>query len=541
MPTITIDDFSPGLVTEIGEEQLPPGTAMEIRNFKLDKKGRLVTASGPVLAFKATTAGATDPVRQLFSWVNPANSVRWVFAVINQAIYGFSGTYKNDSDMTSQYASLAAWASNPRNHPSLVAWRSGVLYTSPVDSLLRFDGTSWAAVALTSGSDPSKTYLATTPSGASLEVYRERLWLLNGSKVLYSEPGYYNVFDVNGFFYVRENDGFEGRALKAFGGNLYIWKDRSLDVLVGGAPPDGGSKHEVSGEVGLIAPNSLVETERFLVWLSHLGVMRMVSGGVPENISKPIQSLFTGAYSQTQTISETWDEAAAQDELAVLGDETLVLGDELASGAVLIVLLTGSAGLQVSILEYASGAYRDGIYYLSIPVPSGTVQTFACTVDEAVPRWFEWEGEGMGGWSMCRLAGATDPAYIYAGKWTKPEIVALDAGGVLPMTAYWKSKNFDGGGGLIEKEFRRLRAVPVVAADSSSFDVGYEVNPGEGGPAKKTGKYTLTPDKTRLGKQKMEKSFPMNALGTEVAFSLETSGTLEVAALEADWLPRRMR
>lgn len=650
MSTIRIDDFSPGLMTGIGDNVLPPGAARYIRNFYVHKKGKLKTVTGPVLVFSAKVndptvapvlsvqadAGSTLPagtyyagyadanengqtilspvvsiavaagqdlvvtvpaypvnvnarhiyigsslsslfdeatinsptlayvrstslssvtpprntneinvatVRQAFRWLNIATGERYLFAVIGKGVYIWQGLIKNGATIVNKYTGLADDLKDPDNTPSFATWRGLAFISSRQDRILKSDGSVVQTITAVAGSDPGKTYLTEVPMGVGMEIAWERLWIADGSTVRYSEPGYYDIWDANGNFKVRKDDGYKITALKKYSGDLFIFKEQSMDALVGGAPPDGGFKKEVHPSIGCIATNSLVITESFMIWLSHEGVMRMGPDGI-KSLSEPVQTWFSDAYMQAARDLEVWPDTASNDEFLAF-DETTVIGEESISAAWAIQMLLGDPNPFGSAAEYATAQYKDGVYYLSVPTGQDPdqVRVFAFYVggSNQPPAWTILENTG--GNCLFKLIPPIDSSSILAGKQSCPEITSLDSGGALALSAQWTSGDLDHPDirGLV-KEFRRIKVSVIVdATTATQFTIGYSINPEKASSDPKTGSIVFSPDLTKFGLQVLEKSFPMTAIGRSIKITPEVSGSLEISSIEIYCETRRLR
>lgn len=116
-----------------------------------------------------------------------------------------------------------------------------------------------------------------------MEIYSNRLFLAGFSTQLstvwFSDTGEPEGYQADWNFEVRTNDGDRITALKAYGGNLAIWKFNSFHILSGDSPANFFVK-ELSDEYGCVSNRATEIFNDQLVFLDRKGIMRFNGAGL---------------------------------------------------------------------------------------------------------------------------------------------------------------------------------------------------------------------------------------------------------------------
>lgn len=146
-----------------------------------------------------------------------------------------------------------------------------------------------------------------------MEQYSNRLFLAGFSTALstvwFSDTGEPEGYQADWNFEVRTNDGDRVTAMKAYGGNLAIWKFNSFHMLSGDNPANFFVK-ELSDEYGCVSNRATEIFNDQLVFLDRKGVMRFNGAGL-DCLSDKIQPII-----------DSINLAAATDNATMVHDKT---------------------------------------------------------------------------------------------------------------------------------------------------------------------------------------------------------------------------
>lgn len=112
-----------------------------------------------------------------------------------------------------------------------------------------------------------------------LEIWKERMWLSDGTDVFFSEAGLMESFYALAVISVYPDDGHEIRALHAWGDRLVIGKTNAIHYIVGSDSTD-FSLQTLSDRHGVIAPDSVKSAEGLLFWFEGENFYRAAGNSV---------------------------------------------------------------------------------------------------------------------------------------------------------------------------------------------------------------------------------------------------------------------
>jgi hypothetical protein len=127
-----------------------------------------------------------------------------------------------------------------------------------------------------------------------IENYSNRMWMAgmsySPSSVWFSEFNEPEHFEADFNFDIRTNDGEPVSALKAYNGNLLIFKYSSYHLLTGDSP-DNFVLTQVSNEYGCLSNRAVAEYNDILVFLDKKGIVEF-NGANTQIISNKIDPIF---------------------------------------------------------------------------------------------------------------------------------------------------------------------------------------------------------------------------------------------------------
>jgi hypothetical protein len=274
--------FVGGLNLSADVAQLAAEQVRRADNARLTEYGGIVKRLGSQ-RLHAAALGSGNPVRGGFSWNHPS-FVREL-AVVNGALQ--TGTYAVGMSWASVTGTLAAGV-----YPSFAAFRDGTeecVYIADGGPLNKYV----AGGTLT-------TDIAGSATVARLCVYNQRLFGVNGQ----DQTLYYSDLNNGDTLGDAANGGGEAVvrtfsnqriiALHPLGASLLIFHVSGISRFTGYTQDDidiDAGSAGISGDVGTVAPRSIVEVDGALVFLSDRGFYRCTETTL-EPISIPVESAF---------------------------------------------------------------------------------------------------------------------------------------------------------------------------------------------------------------------------------------------------------
>lgn len=141
---------------------------------------------------------------------------------------------------------------------------------------------------------PAPPYVYMTLAPRYIEIFNNSLVTAGFSQALStffaSDVGEPEGNRPENFFEVRTNDGDRIYALKAYGGNLFVFKSRSYHVVSGDVPEEYSIK-EVSAEFGCVSNRAVLVFEDFMLFLDPKGVAQF-NGANTQIISTKVEPYF---------------------------------------------------------------------------------------------------------------------------------------------------------------------------------------------------------------------------------------------------------
>lgn len=289
----------------------------------------------------------------------------------------------------------------------------------------KYSGTATVAFAYARvddlGGDP--------PRGRYIAVKDNRIFMAgmfgDESRVRYSELGDPEDWPVENFINVNVSDGDQITGLVEFGGNLYIFKNRSIYRLSGSDPAD-FYLVQVVPDIGAVGQRAIVSTGGGMYFVSTDGVFYFDGGGQPRNITAVLDSYFR----------------SGEIDDADMGD--------------------------------AACAWFGNALYVSLPINSSDISGL-WVYDALTGGWWPWSSQEQDDVPLLRPTvfmksldtDGAEALYFDAPQLTEEVADAYhvcsfkpygtqDAGAVTPV-ASWQSKDFDLGNPAVFKRFRRLR------------------------------------------------------------------------------------
>lgn len=274
--------FVGGLNLTADASQLGSNQVRRADNARLTEFGGIVKRLGSQRTHAAAVGGG-NPVRGGYAWNQPG-FVRELI-VANGGL--LTGSYSVGMSWTAVAGTLAASA-----YPSFAAFRDGsveCVYIADGGLLNKYV----AAGTLT-------TDLAGTPSVAQLAVYNQRLFGVSGQDQTLHFSGLNDGDSLGvaasggGTAVIRTFSNQRIVALRPLGAMLVIFHVSGLSRFTGYTQDDidiDAGASGISGDVGTIAPRSIVEVDGALTFLSDRGFYRLTEQSL-EPISVPVESAF---------------------------------------------------------------------------------------------------------------------------------------------------------------------------------------------------------------------------------------------------------
>jgi hypothetical protein len=299
---LTISDFKPGLVTDLDASDICDGCTPDLQNVDL-KTGAIVKRRGSVLQNATTLGSFTSQPARFISEFYDTSGTAWFLSVSSNSLFSSSDAGATNTLLTSTFGITSS---------------SRFSMVSAFGKARLTDGaTNWI---LTDG----RTVTASTssPKGAINAFYAERIWTagVSGSpSVLYAsavgDPEDWTtdttVDSDATFFNIRQNDGYNIRALKRFKNALLVFKDYSIDSI--SVKNDGltFAQNPISNTIGTLFPNSIAERPNDIIWLGHDGYYSY-NGSTIKRISDPVKTTVYGIQ-QLQNGSRIYGETSQTD------------------------------------------------------------------------------------------------------------------------------------------------------------------------------------------------------------------------------------
>jgi hypothetical protein len=407
-----ITDFSCGLENTQDASLIGDGCASSLKNVNI-RTGSIETREGSIKQNDTSITTSSSPLRFTHQFVDNSQNF-WLLFVTSNSLYSSSNGGVSNTLITSTY---------------------GITSNSDFSAINAFgkarltDGaTNWI---LWDGSNLSVS--TASPKGKTALFYNERIWTSIGS-TLYasalSDPEDWTedeLPDDDAFAEpVRSNDGYSIRALIEFRGNLYVFKDYSIDMF---STNDGLTygRTPISSTVGTKQAKSIQVTPEEIIFLgpdnfySYNGVsLTPISTGIKTTVDSINQLLtteqaqllttqtdFTGGQSTYTSITQVSGSVLPQNYTATDSsftgsgyslDSSLSAGSGyLAPYAALSVSLTGgstvtlvsdtvssrhfafglnaSYGSDILLADWVLGtsvSFGEKLYYVSNPISTGS-------------------------------------------------------------------------------------------------------------------------------------------------------------------------
>ena len=274
--------FVGGLNLTADASQLAANQVRRADNARLTEYGGIVKRLGSQ-RLHAAAVGAGNPIRGGFAWNQPG-FVRELI-VANGGL--LTGTYSVGMSWTTVAGALSSGV-----YPSFAAFRDGsveCVYIADGGLLNKYV----AAGTLT-------VDIASTPSVAQVCVYNQRLFGVSGQDqtLYYSDLNNGDTLGIaasgGGEAVVRTFSNQRIVALRTLGSSLVLFHISGLSRFTGYSQDDidiDAGAAGISGDVGTVAPRSIVEVDGALIFLSDRGFYRLTETSL-EPISVPVESAF---------------------------------------------------------------------------------------------------------------------------------------------------------------------------------------------------------------------------------------------------------
>lgn len=293
----TLRDFSCGKQSTKESSEIDLGCASDLQN--VDVWNEKVTKRRGSVKQNVTALTGNQPVR--FQWEYQDSSGNdWLLSVSSNSIFKSNNGGSSNTTLTSTHGVTASSVFQAVN-----AYGKARL-TDGTTNWILFDGTN-------------VTVSTTSPKSKVTAFFGERIWASTGSQLLCSRFGDPEDWTNNGIdagdsnsLFVRQNDGYNIRALKVFGGALYAFKDYSVSKIT--LQSDGLTPQieDITQTLGTTQPNSVSVRENDMIWLAHNGYY-LTDGVSILPISRQIQpdintisQLITGQSILTVDEQATW-------------------------------------------------------------------------------------------------------------------------------------------------------------------------------------------------------------------------------------------
>lgn len=275
---LTIRDFSPGLATENDPSIICDGCSQDLLNVDVED-GSIEKRRGSIKVNSSVIGGFTGKAVKLVHPFDDANDLSWIIVHSSNSLLKSS-----DGGVTFSVMSSTHGITEDNRFCAVNAYDKARL-TDGTTNWILWDGTN-------------VTVSTASPKGKTCEFFAERVWSSVGSYLQASENGDPEDWtqddgtDSDAFFtYIRQNDGYDIRALKRFKNGLLIFKDYSLDYLVLGQDGLTFNLLPVSSRIGTQQPKTIVERENDVIWMAHDGYYSY-DGSVIRRISDAIEPTF---------------------------------------------------------------------------------------------------------------------------------------------------------------------------------------------------------------------------------------------------------
>ena len=289
------------------------------------------------------------------------------------------------------------------------------IITNGVDQPRKYDGATLSAL----GGDPPRGYYTVS--------HKNRLWMLRGSRLYFSELLDIEDWPILNFIDISPNDGDEATMLYPSGDYLIISKKNSMWILIGDSY-DTFNVRRLSASRGCVAPRSVVMMDELLVFVSDDGV-------------------YFSDFAQTTIASErlrkTWD------------------------------------GLNARRLNQAAAWFAKQKLYVSLPSANSTINDTIIVFDVLRKAWYkikDWNVSCATSWveagQQVWLVGHSDEGMV-----SQTEIGQRNLSE--PIESEWESRYFDARMPEVEKRFRKIELVISPAAQTVDLEVQFNVDGGD--------------------------------------------------------------
>lgn len=284
-----------------------------------------------------------------------------------------------------------------------------------LDAPRKYDGTTLSLL----GGDP--------PRGAYVAAHKNRLWMLRGSRLYFSDLLDIESWPILNFIDINPNDGDSGTGIYPSGDYLVITKSRSVWLLVGDSI-DTYSVRRLSAVRGCLAPRSLTMINDMLCMVSDDGVYL---------------SDFTQTVLASERLRLTWE------------------------------------GLNHRRLSQAVSWFHKQKLYVCLPGAGSMINDTTIVFDTLRQAWYVIAGWGVSANTLWTEAGKQ---VMLLGHSNEGQVSELDRGknnAGLPIDAVWESKHFDMGYPDIVKRFRDITFMVTPDIQDVPLEVQFIV---DGGP-----------------------------------------------------------
>ncbi len=291
---LTVRDFSPGMATENDSSIICDGCGQDMLNVDVES-GSIEKRRGSIKVNSTAMGGFTAQPVKLIHAFDDANDTSWIITHSSNSLLK-----SNDGGVTWSTLTSTHGVTADNRFCAVNAFNKARL-TDGTTHWILWDGTS---VSVSTAS----------PKSDVCEFFAERVWGSVGSFLQASKNGDPEdwtqdaLTDDDAFFtYIRQNDGYDIRALKRFKNGLLVFKDYSTDFLVLNQDGLTFTVLPISSRVGTQQSKSVVERENDVVWMAHDGyysydgaVLRRISDAIDPTFNQ-IRQLSVGAQTYTET------------------------------------------------------------------------------------------------------------------------------------------------------------------------------------------------------------------------------------------------
>jgi len=372
-----------------------------------------------------------------------------------------------------------------------------VSYQGATDSGESYTISAWGEIQgdLNSSTLPASL---TKPTPEFIENHKERVWTLKGNSLKFSAffaaagGEHFNDWDTlsrAGEILVPFNKGDTGTGLYSLGNNLYLFGKHSIWALYGSSPANFELRN-LNNETGMIAPQSLVEYEDLIIFLSTQGII-MFDGSNIRNISN----------TKVNRLIESW--ASRKTPVGAIWDSKYILaytpsGESYNSEVLFYDLTRGAFGKfknvhieswsnwnggtdsneayfgssnQSTIYQWDIGGHDDG-YEIDSFYETPALSYGSKTNDKSIKRFYIQQ-IAQGSWTM------TTKMYIDLGATVVSSEVELSTGSeVLWDVAEWDVDSWPAEGNLLNNrisEFQGLGKYFKFEFQNVGYDEGYDI------------------------------------------------------------------